>query len=295
MNKRISLIVIPILMLLLNLLVWGADAPETPFYIFDNGLGRGKLPLEEQAELAHQGQYAGVLYTGTKDVPTMREALRVRGLTLLGIYTGMNVAAEPPSFDPGLPEAIHQLKGTGALIAFTVRTGEVSPLDSEDRAIRVIQEVADMAAASGLRVALYPHFGYYIARIEDALRISEKTNRPNVGVIFNLCHLLRAGDEPNINIRLKQAMPKLRMVMINGADHETDLMGPGRTKWDALIQPLDRGTFDMFGFLKTLRASGYRGPIGLQCFNVPGDIKENLTRSMTAWRTFSARLAAEKY
>ena len=54
------------------------------------------------------------------------------------------------------------------------------------------------------------------------------------------------------------------MVSINGADHTGG--------WDRLIQPLDRGEFDVYGFLKTLRDLGYTGPIGLQCYMVPGDL-----------------------
>ena len=76
------------------------------------------------------------------------------------------------------------------------------------------------------------------------------------------------------------------MVSINGAEHEGG--------WDRLIQPLDRGEFDVYGLLKKLVVLGYKGPIGLQCYKVPGDREENLTHSMAAWSKFSARMAAEK-
>jgi hypothetical protein len=39
---------------------------------------------------------------------------------------------------------------------------------------------------------------------------------------------------------------------------------------------------------------GYKGPIGLQCYQVPGDREENLNRSMAVWRQWSARMAAQK-
>jgi hypothetical protein len=35
-------------------------------------------------------------------------------------------------------------------------------------------------------------------------------------------------------------------------------------------------------------------PVGLQCYNIPGEPEENLARSCAAWRGFTARLAAEK-
>jgi sugar phosphate isomerase/epimerase len=74
-------------------------------------------------------------------------------------------------------------------------------------------------------------------------------------------------------------------VSINGAD----VKRPGYS-WDRLIQPLGRGDFDVCDFLKKLRAAGYRGPIGLQCYAVKGDPAENLKQSITAWRAYAARL-----
>lgn len=40
----------------------------------------------------------------------------------------------------------------------------------------------------------------------------------------------------------------------------------------------------MLTFLKRLRDANYEGPIGLQCYNVKGDQRENLEKSMTAWK-----------
>jgi sugar phosphate isomerase/epimerase len=252
-----------------------ARAADAPLYVFDNGVGRGTLSIEEQTELAGKMGYAGIFYSGTNHLPELLAAHQARGLKVLGIYTGMNLSDAKPGYDPGLPEAIRQLKGSGALITFTVN-GKAA--NGDDLAVPIIREVADMAAQAGLRVALYPHYGMHVARIEDALRVREKAGRSNLGIVFNLCHWLRSGDEANMAGRLTEALPYLFMVSINGADHEGD--------WDRLIQTLDRGSFDVQGFLRTLKSLGYQGPIGLQCYNVKGDREENLKRSMTAWRSF---------
>jgi sugar phosphate isomerase/epimerase len=257
-------------------LAWAA---EPPLYVFDNGVGFGSLSIEEQAELTKTAGYAGIFYTGTKDIPGVLAAHRSRGLKLLGIYTGTNLSKPDATYDPGLPEAIRQLRGTGALIAFIVE-GKGGP-GADEVAVAVIRQVADMAAESGLKVALYPHFGFYAARVEDALRLREKAGRKNVGIVFNLCHWLRSGDEANMVPRLKEALPHTLMVSVNGADHEGD--------WNRLIQTLDRGAFDVRGFLRTLQSTGYKGPFGLQCYNVKGDRKDNLDRSMRAWREINAR------
>jgi sugar phosphate isomerase/epimerase len=252
-----------------------ARAADAPLYVFDNGLNRDALSIEEQTELAHQLGYAGLFYEKTTAIPQLLAAHQARDMRVLGIYTGMNLSDPTPGYDPTLPEAIRQLKGSGALITFTVN-GKADKDD--DVALPVIRAVADLAAESGLRVALYPHYGMYVARIEDALRLREKAARPNLGIVFNLCHWLRSGDEPNIAARLAQALPYTFMVSINGADHEGD--------WSRLIQPLDRGAFDVKAFVATLRDLGYSGPIGLQCYGIKGDPADNLSRSMQAWRSF---------
>ena len=37
---------------------------------------------------------------------------------------------------------------------------------------------------------------------------------------------------------------------------------------------------------QALDRAGYRGPIGLQCYNLKGDTETNLRRSIAAWRRF---------
>ena len=59
----------------------------------------------------------------------------------------------------------------------------------------------------------------------------------------------------------------------------------GAKTWtNGLIRPLDEGDFDNRQLLATLREIGYRSPIGLMCFGIPGDAREHLSHSMTAWR-----------
>jgi sugar phosphate isomerase/epimerase len=153
-------------------------------------------------------------------------------------------------------------------------------------AVAAVREVADAAARYGLSVSLYPHFGNLIERVDDAVRIAEKTGRQNVGVTFNLCHWLRTDGPDSMACVLKLAMPRLSLVTINGADRN------GKD-WGQLIQPLDRGDFDIGALLAELKRLGYRGPIGLQGYDVANHLGiepgENLRRSMSAWRNAAWR------
>jgi sugar phosphate isomerase/epimerase len=115
--------------------------------------------------------------------------------------------------------------------------------------------------------------------------VADKVDRPNVGVMFNLCHWLRVDPSRDYRPLLKRALPRLWAVSINGADVRDEKPG-----WDRYIQPLDRGDFEVAGLLAELKSLGYRGPVGLQCYGIGGDVREHLERSMTAWRRMSGKV-----
>ena len=152
-------------------------------------------------------------------------------------------------------------------------------LDDVSGSLKSIQKAAEalqIAKNAGLRVALYPHMGVYVQRVEDAVRLVEKTRRDNVGVTFNLCHWLKV-DGKDLNATLDTAQKHLFCVTLNGAD-------TGGTSWKQLIQPLDQGTYDVKPLLAKLHAMNYPGPGGLQLYGVGGDAGANLKHSMEAWK-----------
>ncbi len=72
------------------------------------------------------------------------------------------------------------------------------------------------------------------------------------------------------------------VVTINGADQ-------GGRNWAKLIQPLDRGSYDVAIVLRKLQALRFAGPIGLQHYGIGGDARENLAQSMAGWRLLQRR------
>lgn len=186
-------------------------------------------------------------------------------------------ANEP--WEPGLKEAIARLEGRDCVIWMPLRSNTYSKStpEGDDAAVALVRNVADLAAAKGLRVALYPHTNFWLERVEDAVRVARKVDRDNVGVTFNLCHWLRVDGE-NLEDRLRAASPYLFMVTVNGAD-------AAGTDWKQLIQPLDSGTYDIRPLLSLLEELDYEGPVGLQGYGIGGDVAANLRRSMAAWRT----------
>ena len=207
-------------------------------------------------------------------------------LKLYAVYSSARVDRGAIAIDAGIQQHLAALKGRGTIIWLPVASKDFKPSDPAGDAIAVaaVREVADAAARFGLSVSLYPHFGNLVERVEDAVRIAEKTGRGNVGVTFNLCHWLRTDGPDSLARVLRLAMPRLSLVTINGADRN------GKD-WGQLIQPLDRGDFDIGELLAELKRLGYRGPIGLQGYDVADRLRiepaENLRRSMAAWKEHS--------
>lgn len=255
-----------------------AGCPD--FFVLDNGVGRGTWTPEKQArtlkELGYQG--IGYNYTTPAELSTWLKAFNAEGLKIYSLYVHTFID-KATQYDPGLKQAIRMLEGTDTRIWITLRE-TAKPGDHDAQAVKLVQEVADLAAASGLKVALYGHAGFYVAHADDAVRVVRKVNRPNVGATLNLCHefMTKRGDQ--LEATLTNAAPFLTLVTINGVD----------VKSGTHIMRLDQGDFDVGSWVAKLWAVGYRGPVGLQCYGVKGDVTENLKGNIASWRRLCAAL-----
>ncbi len=250
-----------------------------------------KRSLPEQAELLKELGYDGAGHLWLDNLPERIKTLDAAGLKLFQVYFRVDIApAAKQPYDPRLKELLPLLKGRNATLATLVGGGKPSDQSGDPRVVPLLREIADLAQPVGVKVALYPHVNDWLERVEDALRVVKQVDRPNLGVMFNLCHWLKVDDEKNLKPLLQAARPNLLTLTINGCDRGAEIRA-GTGKW---IVPLDTGNFDMLGFLRTLKELGYAGPIGLQCYGIPGDAREHLARSMAAWRKLNQRLAASQ-
>lgn len=295
MNRRTRIILsISVSLACLSLSACTAPQPAltNPFFAMDTGTDRKNLSAAEQAQMLKDLGYDGIGYSGIDGIDEMLAELEKRDLKMFNTYLGVSIDPDSRKYNPRLKETIARLKGKDVLLWLNVnsRQFEKSSEKGDPHAVEVIREIADMAQQSGLKVALYPHTSSWVETVEDAVRVAKKVNRKNVGATFNLCHWLRVEGEQNMKPLMQTAMPHLFVVTVNGADAgDTTQM-----KWDRLIQPLDAGSFDTYQFVRTLKQLGYNGPIGLQHYGIKGDARENLRRSMNAWREFSKKMQAEK-
>lgn len=243
----------------------------------------GDISPEQQAGFTHEYGFAGTVFDHAQQVPERLRALDEAHLQLFFLWLTVDVGNGQIKYEPGMEAAIEALQGRGTVVWVAVQGDAAGGgAGAEERTIQAVDRISDLASRSNLRVALYPHYGFYLARFRDVVRVVERAGRSNVGVTFNLCHELRSGFDPDFHQLLDNAIPRLYGVTVNGADRL------GRD-WSTLIQPLGRGDFDVTELVHTITKAGYRGPFGIQCYGLKGDPGVYLKQSMAAWRVVSAR------
>lgn len=268
---------LPALGFLLAALCAQASPPE--FFAFDNGVGRGSWTPEQQAKTLKELGYDGISYnyTNPADLEVWVKTFREHGLKIYGLYVH-TFADRAEAVDPSFKEALHHLKGSDTIIWMTVSGVKDKSRSYDDEAVRNVRMMADLAKEQGLRVALYPHAGFYVASAADSARIIRLAARDNAGATINLCHEFMTGNGGRLEETLRDVAPVATMASINGIDVADKKR----------LLRLDKGDFDLTGYLKKLREAGYKGPIGLQCYSIPGDPRENLKASIDVWRRASA-------
>jgi len=269
-----------------------------PFFVFNNGVEDATYDTpQKQAALLKRLGYDGMEKNGLDGFSEVQAELDRQGLKLFTVYVNANLDPGQPAYDPRLPQVIRSLAGRDTMLwlNLTSRGGTYAPSAraGDAAALAVVGEIADLARASGVRVMLYPHVWLWLETVPHAIELVETLGRPDVGLTFNLPHwLAQTNPEQEQGLRdlLLRARPHLFAVSINGATNLADKTDRG-TIWRSLIQPLGHGRFDTYALLETLLDLGFTGPVGLQCYAIPGDKAEMLAESMAAWRGYQQRRA----
>lgn len=271
-----------------------------PFFVFNNGVKDDKYDSpEEQVQLLLDHGYDGMEKEGLDNLEEVLSELQKNDLKLFTIYVNVDLDNPEQPYDPQLEEVFPKIQGTGAMPWLYVTSKKYAPSSAEHDivAVPVLQQIADMAQQYNIRVMLYPHMYYWVECIEDAMRVAEKVNRPNFGYTFNLCHFLahknKEGKDPvsTYPALAKQAIPRLFAISLNGAD--THAADPDNI-WRSYIQPLGEGDFDTYTFLKTFVDLGFKGPVGLQCYNIQEDKALHLKKSMQTWKRYQERMSSAR-
>lgn len=258
-------------------------APPIYIYCLEMGLpGVKPRSVPEQAKIIAELGYDGLSGLFIVD-PKLDEYLRAideARIQLHMLQIGLNVNPAKLAYDPQLPVSIRKLKGRPVTISLTLNGLKAGDPAGIDQAVKALRELGDVAAEAGTHISIYQHVGCWSESLLFVLEVVKKVNHPQVGFNFNVCHWLKVEGEKDYRPLLRDNIAKLFCVTICGAQLGT------KTWTNGLIQPLDQGDFDNRALLRLLDEGGYRGPIGLMCFGVPGDPREHLTRSLKTYKSW---------
>jgi 4-hydroxyphenylpyruvate dioxygenase len=137
-------------------------------------------------------------------------------------------------------------------------------IDDPARAVADLREMAERAAARGLRVGYEAlSWGRHVNRWRQAWDIVRRADHPALGLILDSFHTLALGDTldglagtvPGEKIAFVQLAdgPRLSMDVLSWSRHYRNFPG--------------QGELDLAGFTREVLAAGYRGPLSLEVFN----------------------------
>jgi sugar phosphate isomerase/epimerase len=238
-----------------------------------------KRTIEEQNEMVRDLGFDGVAHLWLDGLPERAASAKKTGLKIFQIYFQVDLAAEQP-FDSRLAEILPSVKDQGTQLALLIYGAKPSDASFDDKGVAIIQKILDIAEPLGVQVVLYPHVDAWNEKVADCVRIASRFPDKKVGVMFNLCHWIALDKSENLESVLRLAFPYLAAITIAGTDTPEEF----QAKTGNWLQPLDSGSFDQKQLFKILDALGYHGPVGLQCYGIPGDAKVHMGRSMKKWK-----------
>ncbi len=245
-----------------------------------------KRTLPQQAAMLKELGYAGYGHLWLDNVEARAKTLTLAERRLFQVYVNVDLSKPQPVDAKRIAQVLGVLKPHKTQLALLFVGAKPSDTKFDDAVVKLVRRLADMARPYDVTVVLYPHSDFWLETVGDAVRIAAKVDRRGeVGVMFNLCHWMKADANRDLRAVLKEAKPWLMAVSISGSDKPEQIRA-GKGNW---IQPLGGGTYDIREFLDILREIKYKGPVGLQCWGIGGDARMHLAESMAAWK-----LAIEK-
>jgi len=266
------------------------------FYVQNTIDGFKNIPRQklDKVKLLKDIGFDGLEGAGLADFYELRSDLEQVGLHMPTNYVALSFGSKLSKGSASLSEIKEMIKGAekGSVVYFNVQSEDYkNNKDAGDKLLSVIlQDLSDYASNYGVKLCVYPHLSLYCETLEHSLKLAKLVSRNNFGCVINLCHLLKVEGSQGIEQKIKSLMPYLIAVNICGADGgNTQQLG-----WDRLIQPLGEGSFDTYNFVQTLWDVGYKGPVGLQCYNLKGEATQVLKGSFQTWQEYKKRYSKQK-
>ena len=251
--------------------------------------------VQQKAKLMKAIGFDGLEGFGYPDFFELKRELDKEGLGMPVNYVGLDFNANGKLKGNALNEINEMVRSSdkGSVLYFHLKNENF--MDNKEagdkKMVPLLQKLANYAADYDVKLCVYPHIDLYCETVAHSVKIAKMVDRKNFGAAMNLCHLLKVEGTEGLDEKLKVFAPWLFAVNICGADDgDTQQYG-----WDRLIKPLGQGSFDTYGFVKSLKDNGYDGPFGIQCYNLTGDVVETLTETIEIWEGYKKKYAKREY
>lgn len=247
--------------------------------------------FEDQVKLLKNLGFDGIELEGLDNYEEKLNILDKYHLKVFMVYIQIDLEKGDP-YDTRLPDFIRRVNGKGVTLWLHIHSEKYGPSDPAGDAlcVPILQKLADFARTNNVNLALYPHSRFWLEKVGDSVRLTQKADRDNLGAVFNLCHFLKTDTRDSLEMKLIKSIPYLSAVSINGADdgNTSDM------EWSRLIQPLGEGSFDVLNILRLLNINNYKGPVGLQCYDIKGDPAVFLKTSVNTWESYLKEIQSVK-
>jgi sugar phosphate isomerase/epimerase len=222
------------------------------------------------------------------DVKQLSDVKQKYGLDVAGVYVVLHLAVgETHPRNEGIYTMLEAIdEGSTVELAIQSVARHIRPSDpaGDDIAVKWLEKALEICERRNINLLLYSHLSFWVERHEDAVRLCQRLNHPNLGIVFCGYHWY-AVDGEDIQATLREVAPYLRQVNLSGSRRSP--LGFGNV---ATIEPLDVGELDNFALLGHLKKIGFNGMVGYQGWSEGGDAYSKLSRSLKALRDMDRRL-----
>ena len=263
-------------------------AAANPFGVFDFDL-RGKDPAEQIKSLDSIGYDGITMQLKTpKDLEKLEAYQKAKpDLKLFAALYQIDYS-KPADFN-----RVHFRKVVKKLAAMDAKVWLIigGPKGADEEIVRLVREVADLAAAAKVGVSLYPHDNTALETAEETLAILKKAGRPNLTISVHQCHEMRAGNTDRIDAVMTTVGPYMDIVTICGSNKKVN---DNSKDWSDAIKPLGEGDYDPKEFLRALKRHKFKGPIILHTFGLKDKPASHYRTSYDVYQKMRVEVDAEK-
>lgn len=271
-----------------------AEQSSRPLYTYSFG-GLEDMAVPAAADLLHQLGYAGVA----------TEARGEASLTRMDQYYDWRTAQDTDFVIPaaymahrfdqyGFSDAAHKaaidrLADKQGTLWVWVRDAKQDGSIAEENVEAFIRGIFEYALSKNVKIVLYPHYNTYYPTTHDAMRLVRKIDHPSFQIAINLCHELMSDRGDELAETFEQARGHIGAIILSGSLVELDRTSV-RSVNASTIKPLDESVYDLRPFMRLIKESDFKGPIGYINFKPTTAPADYLARTMKRWKELCAEV-----